>query len=36
MTNSILARLKGALRLPYGTEGSVRQFWCTIHVAAET
>ena len=32
MTNWILARLKPALRLPFRTEGSVRQFSCTIHV----
>lgn len=27
---------QSALRRPCGAAGSVRQFWCTIHVAAET
>jgi hypothetical protein len=32
----VLARLTSALRLPAGAEGSVRQFSCAIHAAAQT
>lgn len=35
MPSLILASLIAALRFPSGTEGSVRQSWWTIHVAAE-
>jgi hypothetical protein len=35
MTSWIRAWLSPALRRPGGAAGSVRQFWCTTHVAAE-